>query len=145
MECSLNCKRRNRIRGPNVWKETRCPLHSINDAPNQTNFNLKYYNRLFKGHTNLWAHGGVAIFIHETIPYQKIILNTPQQAIAARINIGRDFTIVSIFNSRSQDIRENISSTLFQELLKPVILTRDFNSFHQIFGNQFNNNKGFRS
>ena len=68
---------------------------------NQTNCNLKNYNGLFKeGHTDLRAHEGVAIFIHETISHQKVILNTPLQAITARINIGRDVTIVSIYRSR---------------------------------------------
>ena len=51
----------------------------------QTNFNLKNYKGLLKeGHTNYWAHGGVAIFIHKTIPYQKLILKTFLQAITAR-------------------------------------------------------------
>ena len=100
----------------------------------QTNFNLKNYNELFKeGNANHQAHGGVAIFIHYTIPYQKLILNTPLQAIAARINIGRDMTIVSIYNSQSHDTSENLLSTLFQQLPKPVALKRDFNSFHQIW------------
>ena len=44
----------------------------------QTNFNLKNYNGLLKeGHTKYRAHGEVAIFIHETIPDQKFIVNTP--------------------------------------------------------------------
>ena len=99
----------------------------------QAIFNLNNNNGLFKeGHTNYRAHGGVAIFIHETISYQKSIINTPLQAIAARINIGRDLTIVSIYNSRIHDISENISSMFFQKLRKPVMLTGDFNSYHQI-------------
>ena len=50
----------------------------------QTNLSLKNYNGLFKeGHTNYGAHEGVAIFIHETISYQKLLLNTPLQATAA--------------------------------------------------------------
>ena len=70
----------------------------------QANFNLKNYNGLFKeGHTNYRAHEGVAVFIHETVPYQKLILNTPLQAKAGRNNIRRDVTIVSIYNSRSHD------------------------------------------
>ena len=89
----------------------------------QIKFNLKNCNGLFKaGHTNIRVHGGVVIFIHETIPYQKVTLNTPLQAIAARITIGRDMTIVSIYNSRSQDISENLLSTLFQQLPKPVLI-----------------------
>ena len=65
----------------------------------QTSFNLKNYYGLFKeGSTNYWAHGWVAIFIHETIPYQKWIFNTPLKAIGTRNNIGRDVTIISIYN-----------------------------------------------
>ena len=63
----------------------------------QINLNLKNYSELFKeGHTNYRAHGGAAIFIHETIPYQKTILNILLEAKSARINIGRDVTIDSI-------------------------------------------------
>ena len=90
----------------------------------QTIFNSKNYNESFKeGYINYRAHGGVEIFIDETIPYQKLKLNTPLQAITARINIGRDVTIVSIYNSRSHAISENLLSTLFQQIPKPVILT----------------------
>ena len=45
--------------------------------PKQTNFSLKNYNGLLdEGHTNIRAHGGVAFFIHVTMPSQKLILNT---------------------------------------------------------------------
>ena len=82
----------------------------------QTNFNLKNYNELFnKGHTNYRAHGGVAIFLHENVPYQKLILSISLQAVAARINMGRDVTLVSVYNSRSYTINENLLSTLFQQ------------------------------
>ena len=38
----------------------------------QINFNSKNYNGLFKeGHTNIRTPGGVTIFIHVTIYYQK--------------------------------------------------------------------------
>ena len=99
----------------------------------QRSLNLKNYNSLLKeGHTNYRAYGRLAIFIHETIPYQKLILNTPLQALAARINIGRDVTIVSIYNSRSHAISENLLSTLFQQIPKPLILTGELNSYHKV-------------
>ena len=91
----------------------------------KTNSNLKNYNGLFKeGHTNYRAHRGVAFFIHEIIPYQKLILNTPLQAGRARFNIGKDVTIISIYNSRSHDISENLLSIIFQQLHKPVVFDR---------------------
>ena len=75
----------------------------------QTNFNLKNYIGMSKkGHTNYREHGGVAIFIHEITSYQKIILDIPLQAIAARTNIEIAMTIVSIYNSRSHAISENL-------------------------------------
>ena len=78
------------------------------------NFNLKNNNGLFKErHTNYRAHGGVAIFIHYTIPCKKWILNTPPQAISTKVNIGWDVTIVFMYNSRSHKICENLLSAFF--------------------------------
>ena len=98
---------------------------------------------MFKeGPTNYRAHKLVAIFIHDTILYQKLILNTPLQAIAARFNIWRDVTIVSIYNSRIHSICESILSTLFRQLPKPVTLTRSLNSYHKICWSSANDNRG---
>ena len=52
-----------------------------------------------RGHINRCAHGGVAIFIHGNILFKEITTNTPLQAIASRINIEIDVTLVSINNS----------------------------------------------
>ena len=71
------------------------------------------YNGLFKGRTNYRARSRVAIFIHETIPCQKITLNPPLQAKAARNNIEKDVTAVSIYNSRSHDRSKKLLSTPF--------------------------------
>ena len=50
----------------------------------KTNFNLKNYKGLFKEkHTNIRAHGEVAIFVHEAVPHQQVTLNTPLPATAA--------------------------------------------------------------
>ena len=99
---------------------------------NQTTFNSKKYYSLFKeGHEIYRTHVGVAIFFHKNIPNQKIILNTPLEAIVARNNTRRDVIKVSIYNARSHAISKHLLSTLFQHLPKPVWLTGDFNSYHQ--------------
>ena len=109
--------------------------------PNQKNNSLNY-NELFKeGQANYWAYGGVAIFIQETIPTKKLPLSTPLQALAARINIGRQVNIVSIYNSRSRDISGKLLSTFSQQLHKPVTSTGDFNSYHQAWRKHLNDNK----
>ena len=96
----------------------------------QTNLNLKYCNGVFKeGNTNYRAHGGVVIFFHETISYQKLTLYTPLQVKEAKITIGRDVTIVSFYcNLLSNDISEKLLSPLFQQPPTPVLLTGDFKS-----------------
>ena len=108
----------------------------------QTNFYMKYYNGLFNGHIYCRAHVGVAIFIHETILHQKLTLKTPLRAISARVSKGRDVTIVPIYISRSHDITEKFLSTLVQQLPKPVVVEEDFNSYHQIWRNPVNDNRG---
>ena len=50
-------------------------------------------------------------------------------------------TIVSIYNSRCHNISNTLLSALFQQLPKTVILTVDFNSYHQIGKNPTNNNR----
>ena len=85
----------------------------------QTKFNLMNYNGLFKeGHTKYRAHEGVTIFIHETILNQKLILSIPLQAMAAKINIEKDVTIVSMHKSRSHAINENLLKTLDKQFSK---------------------------
>ena len=108
----------------------------------QTILNLNTYNGFFKeGHTNPRAPGEVAIFIKETIPYQKLILNTPLTAIIARIKIGRDVSIVSLYNLQSYAISDNLQSILFQHLPKIVILRGGLNSYHIIWGSAANDNR----
>ena len=100
----------------------------------QTNFNIKKYEGIFKErHKNRRAHEGVPVFIHKNILFKEITINTPLQVIAAGINIGIDVTVVSIYNSPSQDINENLLSTIFRQLPKPVILKGEFNSYNQIW------------
>lgn len=110
-----------------------------------TNFSLKHYNGIFKeGHTNRRAHGGVALFIHESIPYQDIKLNTPLQAVAVRANLGREITVVSVYNSRSHELSEELMTNLYRQLPKPIIITGDFNSYHEMWGNNSTDSRGHK-
>ena len=46
------------------------------------------YNVISKlGHFNRTHHGGVALYIHSSIPFRQIELNTPVQAIAIQVNL----------------------------------------------------------
>ena len=111
----------------------------------QTILKIKNYSGLFKeGHINRQSHGGIAIFIHDNIPFKEITVNTPLQALVDRTNIGIYVTIVSIYNSRNHEISENVLSTLVHQLPKPVILPGDFNSYNQIWGSPENDVGGVK-
>ena len=75
-----------------------------NDAVKADQFKFKVLQRTIQRRT----HGGVALFIHESIPHQKFTLNISLHAIPGRINIGRDVTLVLLYNSRIYNISENL-------------------------------------
>ena len=52
--------------------------------------------------------------------------------------------MVSIYISRSHGMNENLLSTLFQQLPKPVILIEEFNGYHQIWGSPANDYREFQ-
>ena len=127
MKQPRHCKPESRINGPNIYRKTRCHCIQETILSKQTNLSLKNCNRLFKEwHTNYPEIEGAAVSIHKTFPYQKLIFNTPLQAISGRFNKGRDVTIVFIYNSRRHHLSKNLLTTLFQQLSEPVILTGDF-------------------
>ena len=62
------------------------------------NFNLSNYNsERVDGHVKFTSHGGVAFFIHSSIPYTRLELNTSIQAVAIKANIGNLVTICNIY------------------------------------------------
>ena len=106
-------------------------------------FRIKHYTMLHKeGHRQHRWHGGTAIFIHETIPFKEIPINTPLQAVAAQINVGVLFTIVSIYNSRSHQLNEELLTNLTRQLPSPVIITGDFNGYHPLWGSISSDHRG---
>ena len=56
--------------------------------------------------------------------------------------IRRVQAMVSIYNSGSCDMSDDLLSTLFQRLPEPVVLTGDFSSYVQIWGGPVNDNRG---
>ena len=138
-------KQEGSISGPNSLRKTSCPLHSRNYAIKTDKFQYKelqciIQRRTYKPSTT-WRSSNLHPWQYT---FQKITINTPLQATEARINIGIDVTIVSIYKSRSYHISENLLSTLFHQLPKPVILTGDFNSYNKIWGSTENDVRGVK-
>lgn len=109
-----------------------------------TEFNITNYNCLRKeGHTNYTTHGGVALFIHSSIPFHPIQLNTPLQAIAARISTVRlSVTLLSLYIPHSQKFSINLLNNILTQLPPPVIIMGDLNSHSQQWGSTATDNRG---
>ena len=100
-----------------------------------TNFKRPNYSEILKeDHLNRRSHGGVAIYLHESVRYKEIHLSTLMKAVAVQAFLGFLATVVGIYNSRIHDLTTPILNNFLQQLPKPVILTRDFHSHHQAWG-----------
>ena len=71
------------------------------------NLNLSGYNDIRKeGHYNRTPHGGVAIYVHQSIPYI-YIYNI--QSVAVQVHLNELITICSIYSSRSYILGRNFA------------------------------------
>jgi len=102
-----------------------------------------HYNCIRKdGHLNNTPHGGVAIYVHESIPFEPVTVNTTMQAVAVRANIGRLVTICNVYSSRSHSLNLNLLNALLNQLPSPVILLGDFNGYNQLWGSCTTDTRG---
>lgn len=97
-----------------------------------------------QGHYNRRFHGGVALYIHNSIPFEKIEICSPIQIVAARIHISdyRMMTIASVYvpprnNQELEDLFQCIKT-----LPKPMVVMGDFNAHHVNWGNANSDRRG---
>jgi ribonuclease HI len=102
---------------------------------NNNDFKVPNYTILRKdGHFNVTPHGGVALLIHETIPFNQIELNTAYQAVAARIQLKETITVCSLYLSRNHELSVNSLNEILRQLPPPIVLMGDFNSHNVMWG-----------
>lgn len=94
------------------------------------------------GHFNRRPHGGVALLVHNTIPFTELKLQTDLQACAIRVKLRSLITICNIYNSRSHDLTEPLLQQLFDQLPPPVLMVGDFNSYHVMWGSSSTDTRG---
>jgi ribonuclease HI len=95
-----------------------------------------------EGHFNRRSHGGVALYIHESVPYSPIELNTPLQAVAINAQLHKPMTICSIYNSRSHELTSANLINLFNQLPQPVMILGDLNGYNRLWGGQTTDARG---
>ena len=86
------------------------------------------FNILTKNSLNDRATGGVALLIDNSYLFSEVQLNTPLQAVAARVTSSKAVTVCNIYIPPSVDVSLSDLEQLIQQLPAPVVLVGDFNA-----------------
>lgn len=103
-----------------------------------------YSNFCRQGHYNQRFHGGVAIYIHNSCPHDKLEINSEHQIIAATVqfNHHKPITIASIYIPGRERATYQSISEIVRQLPKPFLLLGDMNGHHATWGSLTNNHRG---
>ena len=89
--------------------------------------------------SNARQHGGVAMYIHSSVSFSPVDLDTPLQAIAATVHLKTRLTLCNISCPISQPLNPN---QLFSQLPRPCLLIGDFNAYSTRWGCNTTNTRG---
>ena len=73
---------------------------------------------------------GAAIFIHASLQYSRLRLNTTLEAVAVAVHADRQYTICSLYLSPNTNITKEEVRDLVHQLPRPYLLMGDFNAKH---------------
>ena len=88
------------------------------------------------------CHGGSLLYVRHDIPQVVVELRTSLQAVAVVVDIGRRYTICSIYLPPNDDISYDDLVELIHQLPQPFLLLGDTNSRHPMWGDVLANTKG---
>lgn len=88
------------------------------------------------------AHGGVAILVRQGVDAERVLLDTPLQAVAVRLRLARVVTICSVYMQEKDRVSEGVLQGLIDQLGGDFVLVGDFNGHNPIFGHDTINGIG---
>ena len=106
---------------------------------------INNYNGVCKqGHYNRRFQGGVALYIHSSLPYTSIDIQTELQIVAVRVQINytRTITIASIYLPPRENIQQQHLEQILPQLPSPFLLLGDFNAHHPTWDATSCDNRG---
>ena len=83
-----------------------------------------------------------ALFINKSYLFSEVHLNTPLQAVAARVTLNKVITFCSIYLPLSDHIAKTDPINLVKQLPSLFVLLGDFNGHYPVWGNESYNNRG---
>ena len=100
------------------------------------------FNILTKNSLNDRATGGVALLINKSYLFSEVQLNTPLQAVAARVTLNKVVTFCSIYLPPSDHVAKTDLINLIEQLPSPFVLLGDFSGHSPVWGNESYNSRG---
>ena len=113
------------------------------------NFTVKvkrYSSYCKQGNVNRRYHGGVATYVHESIPTERLIIELHFQVVAMRVNIKKNLTITiaNTYLPGSTNFVRGEMCRIINSLPNPKILVGDFNAHNTVWGNECMDRRGTR-
>ena len=100
------------------------------------------FNILTKNSLNDKVTGGVALLINKSYLFIEVHLNTPLQAVAARVTLNKVVTFCSIYLPPSDHVAKTDLINLIEPLPSPFVLLGDFSGHSPVWGNESYNSRG---
>ena len=100
------------------------------------------FNILTKHFLNDRATRGVALLINKSYLFSEVHLNTPLQAVAARVTLNRVVIFCSIYLPLSDHVAKTDLINLIEQLPSPFVLLGDFSGRSPVWGNESYNSRG---
>ena len=86
--------------------------------------------------------GGVALLINKSILFSEVALDTPLQAVAARVSLHKTITLCSLYLSPTTPLVKDDLLHLFNQLPSPFLILGDFNGHSPLWGDDQYNIRG---
>ena len=111
----------------------------VQETLQSSNFLSKFggYCSLSKeGHFNRRYQGGVAMYIHSSLPYEELSINTSLQVVAARIQVEHHKLVIfaSIYIPGSYEVTKQQLLDMINQLPKPMVIMGDVNAHSEQWG-----------
>ena len=100
------------------------------------------FNILTKNSLNDRATGGVALLINKSYLFSEVHLNTPLQAVAARVTLNKVVNFCRIYLPPSDHVAKTDLINLIEQLPSPFVLLGNFNGHSPVWGNESYNRRG---
>ena len=85
---------------------------------------------------------GISLLCHPSVLASPVPLNTPLEAVAARVSLGKTVTVCSIYLSPSQNYDRKLLKDLIEQLPRPFLLLGDFNGHSPLWGSDSTSARG---